>query len=551
MPWAARLRHARLEHAGRAVLADVDLTVEQGARIGVVGANGAGKSTLLGLLAGATRPTAGTAERAADLTVGLLPQEPRLAEDERVGEAIRAGARDTLDAIERYQRLSARLRTEYSDELLAELGQAQDELDRIGAWDLESRLEQARQALRCPPPDAPIAGLSGGERRRTALCALLVRQPDLLLLDEPTNHLDVDSVGWLQEHLTGFPGTLVFVTHDRYLLDRLAQRTVEVERGRVGSYPGGYGRYLAAKLAGLAVGGRRDAAQHDQLEGELRWLHTDLGERHAWARSRLATYDRMSQTTARPRPADDDRLRIPPGPRLGTLVIEADRIGKRIDDRVLFDEVSFSVPRNGIVGVLGPNGVGKTTLFRMLAGELASDRGTIRIGDSVRLAYVDQDRLGMRSDRTAWELVSGGQQTLRFGGVEVASRAYLAAFGFRGADQQKPVASCSGGERNRLNLALTLKQGGNVLLLDEPTNDLDIGTLAALEDALLGFAGCALISAHDRWFLDRVCTHVLACEGDGRWRWFPGGPADYAADRRDRDGTAAPEPDTHRRLTRR
>ncbi|GIL25453.1 energy-dependent translational throttle protein EttA [Actinocatenispora comari] len=548
MPWAARLRHARVDHAGRAVLADVDLTVEQGARIGVVGANGAGKSTLLGLLAGARRPTAGTAERAADLTVGLLPQEPWLAEDETVGEAIRAGARDTLDALDRYQRLSARLRDDYSDELLAELGQVQDELDRTGAWDLESRLEQARQALRCPPADTPIAGLSGGERRRTALCALLVRQPDLLLLDEPTNHLDVDSVGWLQDHLTGFPGTLVFVTHDRYLLDRLAQRTVEVERGRVRSYPGGYGRYLTAKLAQLAIDGRRDAEQHDQLEGELRWLHTDLGERHAWARSRLADYDQMSR---RSHPTGYDRLRIPPGPRLGTLVIEADRIGKRIDDRVLFDEVSFSVPRNGIVGVLGPNGAGKTTLFRILAGEMAPDRGTIRIGDTVRLAYVDQDRLGVRAGLTAWELVSGGQQALRLGGAEVPSRAYLAAFGFRGADQQKPVASCSGGERNRLNLALTLKLGGNVLLLDEPTNDLDIGTLAALEDALLGFAGCALVSAHDRWFLDRVCTHVLAWEGDGRWRWFPGSPADYAADRRNRDGTAAPEPETHRRLTRR
>ncbi len=439
---------------------------------------------------------------------------------------------------------------------MEEMGRLQEQLDSRGAWDLDSRLEQAMDALRCPPGDAEVRSLSGGERRRVALCALLLQQPDLLLLDEPTNHLDADSVQWLEQHLEKYPGTVVAVTHDRYFLDYVAGWVLELDRGHAYPYEGNYSTYLETKQARLTVEGRKDAKRRRRLARELEWVRAGAKGRQAKSRARLQRYEQMAAEAQRHRTVDLEEIQIPPGPRLGSLVVEADGLTKRYRDRVLFDGLSFSLPRNGIVGMVGPNGVGKTTLFRILAGQEQSDGGQLRIGDTVRMSYVDQNREQIDPDRTAWEVVSEGHDFLTVGQVDVPSRAYLAAFGFKGADQQKPARLFSGGQRNRLNLALTLKQGGNLLLLDEPTNDLDVETLSSLENALLDFPGCAVITSHDRWFLDRVATHILAWEGTGdepgRWFWFEGNFDGYQTNKLQRLGTEAVRPHriTYRKLTR-
>ncbi|MYX28618.1 energy-dependent translational throttle protein EttA [Streptomyces sp. SID8381] len=549
------MRKARMAHGDKVVLDDVTLSVLPGARIGVVGPNGTGKSTVLRIMAGLERPTSGDAFAAPGITVGILEQEPRLDDEATVAENVEQGVAAVRETLRRYDEVTARLPDAGGAEtrrLLDELGALQEALDRSGAWDLDSRLEQAMDALRCPPPDAPVRGLSGGERRRVALCRLLLSQPDLLLLDEPTNHLDAESVQWLERHLDAYPGTVVAVTHDRYFLDDVAQWILEIDRGHVYPYEGGYSTYLAAKAARLRVAGRKDARRARRLAEELEWVRSGTTGRRARSKARLARYEELAAEAARTRRVDFEEIQIPPGPRLGSLVLEASGVTKGYGDRLLMADLSFFLPRGGIVGVVGPNGVGKTTLFRMIVGEERPDAGALRLGETVRISYVDQDRAGLDPDRSVWEAVSGGLDRLRFGDVELPSRAYAATFGFKGADQQKPVGVLSGGERNRLNLALTLRQGGNLLLLDEPANDLDVETLASLESALLGFPGCAVITAHDRWFLDRVATHILAWEGGARWSWFEGGFTDYEADKVRRLGAEAARPHrlAHRRLVR-
>ena len=439
---------------------------------------------------------------------------------------------------------------------MTEMGSLQEQLDQRGAWDLDARLEQAMDALRCPPPDADVKDLSGGERRRVALCRLLLQQPDLLLLDEPTNHLDAESVQWLEQHLAAYPGTVVAVTHDRYFLDNVAEWILELDRGHAYPYQGNYATYLGTKAARLQVDGRKDAKRLRQLQRELEWVRSGAKARQAKSSARLRRYEEMATEAANTTRLDFDEIHIPPGPRLGNLVIEVEHLSKAIGDRELFSDLSFSLPRNGITGVIGPNGVGKTTLFQMLTGSEEPDAGKIRVGETVRIAYVDQARAHIDPNRTAWEVVSGGYDVLQIGPVQVPSRAYIAAFGFKGSDQQKPARLFSGGERNRLNLALTLKQGGNVLLLDEPTNDLDTETLASLENAILEFPGCVVVTAHDRWFLDRVATHILAWEGSetrpAQWFWFEGNYAGYEQNKIARLGPEASRPHrvVHRRLTR-
>jgi ATP-binding cassette ChvD family protein len=554
--WIYQLSRVRVRRGDAVVLDDVTLSFLPGAKVGVVGPNGAGKSTMLRLLAGLETPSAGEALLAPDTTVGILLQEPELDDRATVLENVQAAVAETRDLLARFEAVAARLGEDYSDALLQELGLAQQELDRREAWDLDARLEQAMDALRCAPPDTPVADLSGGERRRVALCALLLRQPDLLLLDEPTNHLDADSVAWLEQHLAEYQGTIVAVTHDRYFLNNVAQWILEIDRGRAYVYQGDYTTYLETKQSRLAVEGKKDAQRKRALQDELDWVRQGAKGRQSRSRARLARYEELAAAAEQVRKVDAQEIRIPPGPRLGTQVIDAAGLAKGFGDRTLIRDLSFSLPRGGIVGVLGPNGVGKTTLFEMIAGRELPDAGTLTIGDTVRISYVDQERSGMNTDRTAWQTVSDEQDVMVVGRVEIPSRAYLAAFGFTGADQQKPVRLFSGGERNRLNLALTLKQGGNVLLLDEPTNDLDTETLASLENAILDFPGCVVVTAHDRWFLDRVATHILAWEGDdddpARWFWFEGNYADYEANRIDSLGAAAARPHrvTHRRLTR-
>ena len=546
------MQRVRKAYGDKVVLDDVTLHFLPGAKIGVLGPNGTGKSSLLKMMAGLEQPSNGEARLMPGFTVGILMQEPQLDETKTVLGNVQEGVAETLRLRARYEEIAEKMATEYSDELLAEMGKLQDELDARNGWEIESLLEQAMDALRCPPPDADVTKLSGGERRRVALCKLLLEQPDLLLLDEPTNHLDAESVQWLEQHLEKYPGTVLAVTHDRYFLDNVANWILELDRGRCYPYEGNYSTYLETKAARLKIEGQKDAKRKKRLEAELEWVRSNPKARQAKSKARLQRYEEMAAEAAKYRKLDFEEIQIPPGPRLGTTVIEVKDLTKGYGDRVLIENLSFSLPRNGIVGIIGPNGVGKTTLFRLIVGDETPDSGTITIGETVKLSYVDQNRAGIDPKKTVWEVVSDGLDHIKVGQVEMPSRAYIAAFGFKGPDQQKPAGVLSGGERNRLNLALTLKQGGNVLLLDEPTNDLDTETLSSLENALLEFPGCAVVTSHDRWFLDRIATHILAWEGGSNWFWFEGNFADYEKNKIERLGPEAARPHrvTHRKLTR-
>ena len=546
------LSHARKSYDGKVVLDDVTLAFLPGAKIGVVGPNGMGKSTLLRMMAGLEQPSNGEARLMPGYTAGILQQEPVLNEAKTVLGNVEEGVAGTKALIERYNDIAGQMATDYSDDLLAEMGRLQEQLDHRDAWDLDSQLEQAMDALRCPPPDADVSVLSGGERRRVALCALLLSQPDLLLLDEPTNHLDAESVAWLEQHLEKYPGTVVAVTHDRYFLDNVAGWILELDRGRAYPYEGSYSTYLETKATRVKVEGQKDIKRRRRLEEELEWVRSSPRARQAKSRARLARYEEMAAEAASREKLDFEEIQIPPGPRLGSLVVEAGGLSKGFDDRMLIEDLSFSLPPNGIIGVIGPNGVGKTTLFKMIAGEEQPDAGTITVGETVQISYVDQLRGGIDPGKSVWEAISGGEAFIRAGRTEIPSRAYVAAFGFKGPDQQKPAGLMSGGERGRVNLALTLKLGGNLLLLDEPANDLDVETLASLENALLDFPGCAVITSHDRWFLDRVATHILAWEGGANWFWFEGNFESYEKNKIDRLGPEAARPHrvTYRKLTR-
>ncbi len=554
------LRKARKAHGDKVILDDVTLSFLPGAKIGVVGPNGAGKSTLLKIMAGTETVSNGDATLSPGYTVGILEQEPKLDESKTVLENVEEGVAATKALVARFNEISEALADPEADydTLLAEMGKLQEQLDHLNAWDLDAQLEQAMDALRCPPGDADVSVLSGGERRRVALCALLLKQPDLLLLDEPTNHLDAESVQWLEQHLEKYPGTVVAITHDRYFLDNVAQWILEMDRGRCYPYEGNYSTYLETKAARLKVEGAKDAKLRKRLTDELDWVRSNPKARQAKSKSRLQRYEEMAAEADRTRKLDFEEIQIPPGPRLGNVVVQADHVEKGFGERLLMDDVSFDLPRNGIVGVIGPNGVGKTTLFKMIVNAAGGDsdekpnEGSLRVGDTVLLSYVDQGREGLDGSKTVWEVVSDGLDYINVGKVEMPSRAYVSAFGFKGPDQQKPAKVLSGGERNRLNLALTLKMGGNVLLLDEPTNDLDVETLSSLENALLDFPGCAVITSHDRWFLDRVATHILAYEGDSQWFWFEGNFEGYEKNKVERLGPEAARPHraTYRKLTR-
>jgi ATP-binding cassette ChvD family protein len=548
-----QMRGVRKAYGGDKVILDgVTLAFLPGAKIGVVGPNGMGKSTLLRMMAGLEQPSNGEARLMPGFTVGLLAQEPQLDESLTVLGNVEKGVADVKALLADYNQIAEKLATDYSDELLEQMGRLQEELDRRDAWDLDSQVEQAMDALRCPPADAEVGVLSGGERRRVALCALLLSQPDLLLLDEPTNHLDAESVQWLEQHLEKYAGTVVAVTHDRYFLDNVAQWILELDRGHAYPYEGNYSTYLETKAARLKVEGQKDAKRRKLLEDELEWVRSNPRARQAKSRARLQRYEEMAAEADARRRLDFEQIQIPPGPRLGRLVVETQGLTKGFGDRVLIEDLSFSLPQGGIVGIIGPNGVGKTTLIKMIMGDERHDAGTIAVGDTVRISYVDQNRARIDPDKTVWQVISDGETSIRAGKTEIPSRAYVAAFGFKGSDQQKPAGVLSGGERNRVNLALTLKQGGNLLLLDEPTNDLDVETLSSLENALLDFPGCAVITSHDRWFLDRVATHILAWEGGASWFWFEGNFEGYEKNKVERLGPEAARPHrvTYRRLTR-
>ena len=552
------MHNVRKKLGDKVVLDNVTLSFYPSAKIGVVGPNGTGKSTLLKVMAGIEKPSNGDAALAKDATVGILLQEPPLTEGKTVLENVEEGVADVKALQARMDELGVAMAEPDADfdTLMVEMGEVQTELDRRDAWDIDSQLEQAMDALRCPPPDAMVDLLSGGERRRVALCKLLLQQPDLLLLDEPTNHLDAESVQWLETHLKAYPGAVLAVTHDRYFLDNVAQWILELDRGRTHPYEGNYSTYLDTKKARLQIEGRRDAKRAKILERELEWARSNPKARQAKNRARLSRYEELRAEAERNRKLDFEEINIPPGPRLGSNVLDVKQLVKGYGDRLLFDGLSFSLPRAGIVGVVGPNGVGKSTLFRMIVGEEEPDSGELKLGETVRISYVDQARSGLDPRKNVWELVSDGLDHIKVANFEMPSRAYVASFGFKGPDQQKPAGVLSGGERNRLNLALTLKMGGNLLLLDEPTNDLDVETLQSLEDALLEFPGCAVVVSHDRWFLDRIATHILAWEGDddeqAKWFWYEGNFADYETNKIDRLGIEAARPHrvTHRRLTR-
>ncbi|MFC4493350.1 energy-dependent translational throttle protein EttA [Streptomyces ovatisporus] len=546
------LRKARKAHGDKVILDDVTLSFLPGAKIGVVGPNGAGKSTVLRIMAGLDQPSNGDAQLAPGYSVGILLQEPPLDESKTVLENVEAGVAETKGKLDRFNEIAEQMATEYTDELMEEMGKLQEQLDHSNAWDLESQLEQAMDALGCPPGDWPVTNLSGGERRRVALCKLLLEQPDLLLLDEPTNHLDAESVQWLEQHLAQYPGTVVAITHDRYFLDNVAGWIMELDRGRAIGYEGNYSTYLEKKQSRLKVEGQKDAKRQKRLKDELDWVRSNAKGRQAKSRARLTRYEEMAAEAEKTRKLDFEEIQIPPGPRLGNIVVEVENLGKAFGDKVLIDDLSFSLPRNGIVGVIGPNGAGKTTLFKMIQGIEEPDAGSIKVGDTVKISYVDQSRENIDSKKTLWAVVSDELDYINVGQVEMPSRAYVSAFGFKGPDQQKPAGVLSGGERNRLNLALTLKQGGNLLLLDEPTNDLDVETLSSLENALLDFPGCAVVVSHDRWFLDRVATHILAYEGESKWFWFEGNFESYEKNKIERLGPDAARPHraTYKKLTR-
>ena len=549
---------ARKAHGDKVILDDVTMAFLPGAKIGMVGPNGAGKSSILKIMAGLDEPSNGEARLSPGYTVGILQQEPQLDDTKTVLENVQLGKADIIAKVARYNAISEEMADPDADfdALMEEMGQLQTEIDAQNAWDIDSQLEQAMDALRCPPPDAEVAVLSGGERRRVALCKLLLEQPDLLLLDEPTNHLDAESVLWLEQHLQSYPGAVIAITHDRYFLDHVAQWIAEVDRGRLYAYEGNYTTYLEEKERRLQVQGKKDQKLAKRLKEELEWVRTNPKGRQAKSRARLDRYEEMAAEAERTRKLDFEEIQIPPGPRLGSTVIEAKDLQKGFGDRSLIGGLSFSLPRNGIVGVIGPNGVGKTTLFKTIVGLEPLDDGDLNVGETVKISYVDQNRGGIDPDKPLWEVVSDGLDYIQVGNVEIPSRAYISAFGFKGADQQKPAGVLSGGERNRLNLALTLKEGGNLLLLDEPTNDLDVETLASLENALQEFPGCAVVVTHDRWFLDRVATHILAWEGTeenpDQWYWFEGNFESYEKNKVDRLGEDAARPHrvTHRRLTR-
>jgi ATP-binding cassette ChvD family protein len=547
---------ARKAHGDKVILDDVTLSFLPGAKIGVVGPNGAGKSTVLKIMAGVEYASNGDTRLAPGYSVGMLAQEPPLDDKKTVLGNVEEGVAELKGKLDRFNAIAEEMATDYTDELMTEMGSLQEDIDAANGWDLDSQLEQAMDALQCPPPDTPVDVLSGGERRRVALCKLLLEKPDLLLLDEPTNHLDAESVQWLEQHLASYAGAVLAVTHDRYFLDNVAEWILELDRGRAYPYEGNYSTYLEKKGARLQVQGKKDAKMAKRLADELEWVRSNAKGRQAKSRARLARYEEMAAEADRTRKLDFEQIQIPPGPRLGSQVIEATDLRKGYGDRTLIEGLSFSLPRNGIVGVIGPNGVGKTTLFKTIVGLEPIDGGVLKIGDTVKISYVDQNREGLDGDRSLWQVVSDGLDFIKVGNVEMPSRAYVSAFGFKGPDQQKPTRVLSGGERNRLNLALTLKLGGNLLLLDEPTNDLDVETLSSLEDALLEFPGCAVVVSHDRWFLDRVATHILAYEGTDEspadWYWFEGNFASYEDNKLERLGVEAARPHrlTHRRLTR-
>ncbi|WP_311157989.1 energy-dependent translational throttle protein EttA [Rothia dentocariosa] len=549
---------ARKTVGDKVILNDVSMSFFPGAKIGMVGPNGAGKSTILKIMAGLDQPSNGEARLSPEYSVGILLQEPPLNEEKTVLGNVEEGVGEIKAKLDRFNEISALMAEPDADfdALMEEMGKLQEAIDAANAWDLDSQLEQAMEALRCPPADAPVTHLSGGERRRVALCKLLLQKPDLLLLDEPTNHLDAESVLWLEQHLQSYEGAVIAITHDRYFLDHVAEWIAEVDRGNLYPYEGNYSTYLEKKRARLEVQGKKDAKLAKRLNEELEWVRSNSKGRQAKSKARLARYEEMAAEAEKTRKLDFEEIQIPPGPRLGNLVIEAENLQKGFDGRSLINGLSFSLPRNGIVGVIGPNGVGKSTLFKAIVGLEELDGGSLKVGETVKISYVDQNRSNIDPEKSLWEVVSDGLDYIQVGNVEMPSRAYVSAFGFKGPDQQKKAGVLSGGERNRLNLALTLKQGGNLLLLDEPTNDLDVETLASLENALLEFPGCAVVVSHDRWFLDRVATHILAWEGTeenpDQWYWFEGNFESYEKNKIERLGPEAAKPHrvVHRKLTR-